>query len=94
MPKISPNEKEQCRRVVKACISSNMDLYHIDENEIALKLGFTTRTLRNKRECPDTFTVAELWKLSRLLKFTPIQNASIIAGKALTSKEIKDFILL
>lgn len=94
MPKIPSNDKEKARRVVRACISNNMELYHISEEDIALKLGFTPRTFRNKRDSPETFTADELWKLSQVLKFTPIQNASIIAGRALTSKEVKEFILL
>lgn len=94
MSRISPNDKEKARRVVRACISNNMELYHISEEDITLKLGFTPRTFRNKRESPETFTMEELWKLSKILKFTPIQNASILAGQALTSGEVKKFILL
>lgn len=94
MSRISPNDKEKARRVVRACISNNMELYHISEEDITLKLGFTPRTFRNKRDNPETFTMEELWKLSKILKFTPIQNASILAGQALTSGEVKKFILL
>lgn len=94
MPKLKPDEKEESRRVVRACISNNMELYHVDEETVAIKLGVTPRTFRNKRERPETFTMDELWKMSKILKFTPIQNVSILTGKALTSREIKEFILL
>lgn len=94
MSRVPPNDKEKARRVVRACISNNMELYHLDNEVIAARLGFSERTFRNKRECPETFTMEELWKLSRILKFTPLQNASILSGQAMTSKEVKEFILL
>ena len=53
MSRISPNDKEKARRVVRACISNNMELYHISEEDITLKLGFTPRTFRNKRDNPE-----------------------------------------
>ena len=94
MPKLKPTEKEESRRIVRACIASNMELYRLDSETIAARMGFAERTFRNKRENPETFTMDELWKLSKILKFTPIQNASILAGQALTSGEVKKFILL
>lgn len=94
MPKVKPTDLEERRRIVRACIASNMELYRLDSETIAARMGFAERTFRNKRENPETFTMDELWKLSKILKFTPIQNASILAGQALTSGEVKKFILL
>ncbi|MGC6173215.1 hypothetical protein [Lacrimispora sp. 38-1] len=94
MPKLRPNEKEASSRVVRACISNNMALYSLNEEAMAVKLGVTPRTIQNKRSKPETFTLNELWDLGKALKITPIQAASIVLGRPLTSKEIKEFILL
>lgn len=94
MPKLKPTDKEASSRVVRACISSNMDLYCLNEENVAAKLGVTQRTIQNKRARPETFTLSELWDLSKSLKLTPVQAASIVLGRPLTSKEIKEFILL
>uniref|UniRef100_UPI0006D174CD hypothetical protein n=1 Tax=Clostridium sp. NkU-1 TaxID=1095009 RepID=UPI0006D174CD len=94
MPKLKPSDKEVSNRVVQACISSNMALYDCSEKAMAVKLGVTTRTIQNKRSKPGTLTLNELWDLSKALKLTPIQAASIALGRPLTSKEIKEFILL
>lgn len=94
MPKLRPSDKEASRRVVRACISSNMDFYSISEESVAVKLGVTKRTVQNKRSNPETLTLEELWNLGKALKLTPIQAASIVMGRPLTSKEIKEFILL
>ena len=94
MPKVKPSDTEVSRRVVKACISGNMDLYGLDEGVIAVKLGVTQRTVQNKRIKPETLTLDELWNLSKALKFTPVQAASIVLGRPITSKEIKEFIML
>jgi hypothetical protein len=94
MPKLKPSEKEASRRVVRACISNNMSLYATDDSFVALKLGVTTQTVRNKRAKPETLTLGELWDMSKTLKLTPIQAASIALGRPLTSKEVKEFIML
>lgn len=94
MPKLKPNPTEESSRVVRACISSNMELYAISEDLLAAKTGVTTRTIQNRRNRPENYTLGELWVLSKTLKLTPIQAASIILGRTLTSKEIKEFILM
>ncbi|WP_026889889.1 hypothetical protein [Lacrimispora aerotolerans] len=94
MPKLKPSHKEALSRVERACISSNMDLYCLYEENVAVKLGITQWTIQNKRARPGTFTLSELWDLSKSLKLTPVQAASIVLRRPLTSKEIKEFILL
>lgn len=94
MPKLKPSEKEASSRVVRACISNNMSFYDANDSFMAVKLGVTTQTVRNKRANPETFTLGELWNMSKALKLTPIQAASITLGRPLTSKEVKEFIML
>lgn len=94
MPKLKPNEQEERNRIVRAVISSNMELYSISEEEVARRAGFVKRTLQNKRARPETFTLDELQNIGKMLKFTPIQAASIVLGKTLTSKEVKEFLML
>ena len=78
MPKLKVNPLEQKRRVVRAYISKNMDLYGLDEETVAAKVHFTKRTLQNKRKRPETFTLNELWKISNILKFTAEEKAEIL----------------
>lgn len=94
MPKLKPNEQEERNRIVRAAISSNMELYSVPEDEVAIKAGFTKRTLQNKRARPETFTLEELQRIGKALKFTPVQAASIVLGRVMTSKEVKEFVLM
>ena len=94
MPKLKPTEQEEANRIIRSCIAANMERLAITNNQLAAKLGTTTRTVQNKRKRPETFTARELHQMSKALKFTPIQAASIALGRDLTRKEIKDFILM
>lgn len=94
MAKLKPTDKEQSIRVTKAAIAGNQELYGVSDELLSSKAGFTTRTLQNRRIHPENFTLEELWAVSKTLKLTPIQAASIVMGRALTSKEVKEFILL
>ena len=94
MPKVKPNPTEEASRIVRACISGNMELYNVSEEQMAVKMGVTKRTVQNRREEPRNYTLEELWALSRTLKWTPIQAASIVLGRPLTSGEVKEFILM
>ena len=94
MPKLRPNPTEEARRVVRSCISASMDLYDVDDELLAAKIGVKSRTVKSRRERPETFTLGELWSASKTLKLTPIQAASIVLGRQLTSKEVKEFILM
>lgn len=94
MPKLKPSEREASSRVVRACISNNMNLYALDKDFLAVKMGVTARTVQNKCTNPETLTLGELWSVSKTLKLTPIQAASIVLGRPLTSREVKEFIML
>jgi transcriptional regulator with XRE-family HTH domain len=94
MPKVRPNPTEEASRVVRACVSGNMALHNISEEQLAVKMGVTKRTIQNWRNDPKNIPVEKLWILAKTLKWTPIQAASVILGRPLTSKEIKEFILM
>lgn len=94
MPRLKPNPTEEARRVVRACISNNMELYDIGEDYLANKVGLTKRTIQNRHGSPENYTLEELWAVARALKLTPVQAASIVLGRPLTSKEIKEFIVM
>lgn len=94
MPKLTPNDKELADRIVRSCISSNKDLYAIDNEKLALKMMCHERTVRNRLDSPGDFSLAELRAVAKTLKFTPLQCASIIMGRTLTSKEVKEFLML
>ena len=66
----------------------------IDDAALAIKVGVTKKTIQNKYHRPETYSLDEMQKIATVLKFTPIQAASVLLGRELTSKEIKEFILL
>ena len=94
MPKLTPSDKEQANRVIRSCISSNKDLYAIDNKHLSIKMRCGEQTVRNRLNAPENFTLEELRAIAKTLKFTPIQCASIIMGRTLTSKEVKEFLML
>lgn len=93
MPKLKPSEQEERNRIVRACIVGNQERQGVDDSSLAKSLGVVQDTVRNKKKRPGTFTLSELQTVSRVLKFSPIQAASIVLGRDLTRTEIKDFIL-
>lgn len=94
MPRLKPSEQEEANRIIRAALSAGMERQALDNEQLASRMGITPQTIRSKRRRPETITVDELRRLSRLLKFTPIQAASIVLGRDLTAKELKDFILM
>ncbi len=94
MPRLKPDETEERRKVVRACVSSGMELYSGSEDSLAARMGVTTRTVQNRRSRPENYTLEELWTVAKTLKWTPIQAASVVLGRPLTSGEIKEFILM
>ena len=93
MPKLKPNIQEERNRIVRACIAGNKERLAIDA-VLAIKVGVTKKTIQNKYHRPETYSLDEIQKIATVLKFTPIQAASVLLGRELTSKEIKEFILL
>ncbi len=94
MPRLKPSEREERKRIVRAVISGNKERYGVDDVALAAQSGVTDRTLRSRRDDPGMYRLEELWALARELRFTPTQAVSIVLGRDLTAKEIKDFILM
>ena len=94
MPKLKPSMQEERTRIVRACIAGNKERLAIDDAALAVKVGVTTKTIQNKYHRPETYSLDEMQKIATVLKFTPLQAASVLLGRELTSKEIKEFILL
>lgn len=94
MPKLKSSDQEESNRVVRACISAGMERQAIDDEKLAVKVGVTKKTIQNKRHRPETLTLHELQKMAKVLKFTPFQAASVLLGRELTAKEIREFILM
>lgn len=94
MPKVKASPTEEASRVARACINGNMALYDISEEQLAVKMGVTKRTVQNWRNEPKNIPFEKMWILAKALKLTPIQAASMVLGCPMTSKEIKEFILM
>lgn len=94
MPRLKPSEREERRRIVRAVIAGNLERYGLKDEAIAERAGVHVNTIRNRMGDPGMYRLGELWALADVLKFSPIQAASIVLGRDLTAKEIKDFILM
>ena len=91
---LKPSMQEERNRIVRACIAGNKERLAIDDAALAIKVGETKKTIQNKYHRPETYSLDEMQKIATALKFTPLQAASVLLGRELTSKEIKEFILL
>ena len=87
MAKLKPGIQEERNRIVRSCIRGNQERYGISDDLLAKRIGVVTRTVQNRRDRPENFT------LNQILKFTPVQAASMILGRDLTAREFRDFIL-
>ena len=94
MPKVKPSIFEERNRIVRSCICVNKERYGYTDEDLAKPLGVTLQTIKRRKKDPENFTLFELQALGRTLKFTPVQAASIVLGRDITSKEVKDFILM
>lgn len=94
MPKVKPYPQEERNRIIRACIAENIELYAMKKENIAKGLNISVQTLSKKMKDPDLFTIGEMQFIARYLKFTPVQAASVVLGRTITSKEVKEFILL
>lgn len=94
MPRLKPSEREERRRIVRAVIAGNLERYGLKDEAIAKRAGVHVNTIRNRMDDPGMYRLGELWALTDVLKFSPIQAASIVLGRDLTAKEMKDFILM
>lgn len=94
MSYLNPSIYEERRRITRACIAANRERYGYTDEQLAKRLCISVQTFLQRKKDPDNFTLTELQSLGRALKFTPIQAASIILGRDITTKEVKDFILM
>lgn len=95
MPKTKPTEREERMRITKAALIGNQTRYGVDDHQLAKSLGIVVETYRNKKNHqPGQFSLEDMQALAKMLKFTPVQAASVLLGRDLTAKEIKDFILM
>ena len=78
MPKLKPNIQEERNRIVRACIAGNKERLAIDDAALAIKVGVTKKTIQNKYHRPETYSLDEMQKIATVLKFTPIQAASVL----------------
>ena len=93
MPKLKPGIQEERNRIVRSCIRGNQERYGVSDDQLASRIGVVTRTVQNRRDRPENFTLKELQEANQILKLTPVQAASMILGRDLTAREFRDFIL-
>lgn len=82
------------RQITRACITANQERYGYFDEQLTKLLCILIQTFRKRNKDPDYFTLVKLQSLGRTLEFTPIQAASVVLGRDITAKEMKDFILM
>jgi pantothenate kinase len=78
VPKLKLNDTEQKNRVVNALIKKNMVLLGVNDEELAIKARFTRRTLQNRRNNPESYTLGELRRICTALKLTDEEKAQLL----------------
>lgn len=94
MPRLKPSPQEDRNRIIRAIIVCNQERYALSDESVAKYLNMSLATFRKKKARPVNFDLMDIHALSRYLKFTPVQAASIALGRDITAKEVKDFILM
>lgn len=92
MPKLKPSKLEESRRVVRSCIAGNMELYGVKNKDLAARTGRGYSTISFRLRNPETYTLGDLWAMQDSLKLTPMQAASLILGKQITAKDLKEYL--
>lgn len=72
------NETEMQNRKTRAIISYGMNKEAVTDADIAKRICRTSRTIRNKKEHPETFTLEELRILVKALKLNEQQVIELI----------------
>lgn len=67
MPRTKPFELEERRRIIRACVASKRELNGWDAKQVAARCRFSTDTLRNRLDRPETFTLEELWNMGIMI---------------------------
>lgn len=92
MPKLKPSKFEESRRVVRSCITGNMELYGVKNKDLAARTDRGLSTISYRLRNPETYTLGDLWAMQTVLKLTPMQAASLILGKQITAKDIQEYL--
>lgn len=78
MPKLKPSKTEVQNRKTRAVINYGMSKEAVTDNELAKRICRTNRTVRNKKQQPETFTLEELRILIKVLKLNDSQIVELI----------------
>lgn len=70
MPKLKPSPIEEKRAVIRDYISGGMARYGIGYEELAIIARMSSRTLYNRMEKPETFTLDELIRIFNRLNIS------------------------
>lgn len=80
MPKLKRSEAEERSCQIRAVIAAGKERRAADNKMIAMAIGKTEKTVRNKLHYPETFTLGELRVIAKLLKLSEEEMLTIIGG--------------
>ena len=72
MPRVKQTAEQELDNITRGCILKGEQTAVLSDEQIATKLHFTSRTYRNKKKRPETFTLGEFRKLVKMLKLTEL----------------------
>lgn len=78
MSTLKPSNTELQNRRTRAIISYGMDKQGLTNADLAKAAGITERTVRKRRQYPETLTMFEMRAWCRILKLDEKQQAQLI----------------
>lgn len=95
MPRLKVSDKEERDRIIRAAIRGNQARFGVSDISLAAAMGLRLEGSRERiNKEPGKIRLGEMQEMAKLLKLTPVQAASIVLGRDLTAKEVKNFILM
>ncbi|MCH5271610.1 MAG: hypothetical protein J1E83_12815 [Lachnospiraceae bacterium] len=80
MPKLKVPKDDKRRREVLAIMAAGQVRQGVSDNQLASRMCRTVRTLQNRRNNPDLFTLQELWAMCDALHLNANDRAAILGG--------------
>ncbi|KLU71571.1 MAG: hypothetical protein RHS_2643 [Robinsoniella sp. RHS] len=77
MPRLKPNEDDVKNRTLEGIIAKYINIRKMTEDDLAMYLRITKRTLQNKRKKPETFTYPEVRRAFRVLQVPDAEKLEI-----------------
>lgn len=69
MPKLKQSRTDIVESVIRKAIAGSAAYYGFNSDELARRIGISRATWYRRMQCPSTFTISELFKMVRVLRW-------------------------